>query len=117
MQKMLTFMTTMNETAVFADRLAPLISLVATSVIALFGLPLNIFLLVVFIKSAALHTLENSFVVNLITADILLGIRGLVTTIFRYLSFKDKSYKRQLCLGMHSVNMFISSAQLCAYAC
>ena len=85
--------------------------------ITIFGLSLNIFLLVVFIKSATLHTLENSFVVNLIITDIVLGIHALGYTTFQNigLSFENKYYDTIGCLGMHSVNMCISSAQFSAF--
>ena len=107
-------MITMNETEVFRAQLAPLISLVATSVITIVGLPLNIFLLIVFIKSATLHTLENSFLANLIIADLFLGISDLIHAIVYNLSFEDKTYERYLCLGNHVVNVCISSLQLYA---
>ena len=111
---MLTLMKTMNVSAALHMDLAPLISLVATSVITVFGVPLNIFLLVIFIKSATLHTLESSFVANLIVADIFLGVHALVGSIIRSLSFEDKNYEKLLCLGIHIVNVYISSAQLYA---
>ena len=110
----LSSMIAMNETDVFHVQLAPLITLIATSVITIVGLPLNIFLLIVFIKSGTLQTMENSFVANLIVADLFLGINNVIYSIVINLSFEDKTYERHLCLGMHVVNMLMCSLQLYA---
>ena len=102
----------MNETAIVPSGLGPLILLVATSVTTISGLSLSTFLLVVFIKSSSLHSLENSFVVHLVIADVLLGSFELGYAVFLNLSFDDDGYEKQVCLGMHLVNMYVSSVQL-----
>ena len=114
-KQMLILTNTMNETGGFHVSLAPLISLISTSVITLLGLPLNIFLLIVFVKSATLHNLENSFVANLIIADLFLGISALGNAVFQNIPFADKQIKRMLCQGIHSVNMYINAVQLYAF--
>ena len=96
----------MNETQVFDVALAPLMSLVVTSVINIPALILNVFLVVVFIKSPSLHTLENSSFINLVVTDIVVGLENLGVSVFLILSFEDFGYHYQVCLGFTMFNSY-----------
>ena len=102
----------MNETQAFDVALAPLISLVAVSVINIPALILNVFLVVVFIKSPRLHTLENSCFINLVVIDIVVGLETLGVSVFLILPFEDFGYHYQVCLGITMFSNYLFSIQL-----
>ena len=103
----------MNDTK-SSDDLASLILLIAVTVINIPGLVLDIFLLVVFIKSKRLQTLDNSFLINLAVCDFLFGLSCFGYVVFLNVSFKDKEYENQLCMIMHIATGYLSVAQLTA---
>ena len=103
----------MNDTKP-SDDLAPLISVIAVTVINIPGLLLDIFLLVVFAKSKRLQTLDNSFLINLAVFDLLFGLSCFGYVVFLNVSFKDKEYENQLCMIMHIATGYLSVAQLTA---
>ena len=107
-------LATMNETASSPSNLAPLISLVVVLIITISGSALSMVLLVVIIRSTSLHTLDTSFVAHLAVVDFFLGIDATGHAIFLNFSFEDKNYERRLCLGLHTVAMYIFSAQITA---
>ena len=101
----------MNETESSTILLIPWISLAITAIINISGLTINIFLLSLFIKSPYLHTLENSFVINLFVSDIYLGFYTLGHAVFLAIPFEDKEFQKQLCLGISMVNTFVYGIQ------
>ena len=94
--------------------LAPLISLVAVLGINIPSLVLDIFLLVVFIVSTSLQTLDNSFVINLVVSDLLFGFSCLGYSILLNLLPEDKDYANQVCMVIYIVSGYLITAQIVA---
>ena len=105
---------TLNNSKSSSVDLAPLISLVAVLEINLSSLVLDIFLLVVFIVSASLQTLDNSFVINLVVSDLLFGFGCLGYSILLNLFPEDKDYATQACMVTYIVTGYLITAQIAA---
>ena len=104
----------MNETTSSGINPISMVYLTAVSLTNVSGLTLNVFLLVVFIKSKSLHTLDNCFIINLTVTDILVGIDILGYAVFLILPFEDKALHGKLCFRMHILTSYLYAVQFYA---